>query len=83
MYVENIFEIDEIHFYEDDDITEIEIDNKLAECDLCPSKKFLLRKIIVENKKVFNKRPGLIKDFEYKLELKDTSPLNAKLQHNK
>ena len=52
LYVENILQLDEIKFDDADDITEYEIDEKLYQCDLSPSKQFLLKKVITENKKL-------------------------------
>ena len=57
------------------EITENEIDEKLKECkNLDSSEKEKLKKILLDNKKVFNKKPGFINDFEYELELNDTKP---------
>lgn len=76
----NLLENDEsnIVFEEEPDLNEITMEKINAKLmfnkNLNIEQKQLLANLIFENRTVFNKKPGLIKDFEYELHLKDYTP---------
>ena len=77
-YVEEILEINNNIIFEEFseyDIKIKEINDKVNECvELSASKKFLLKKIIYDNRKAFSKKPGLIKNYEYELQIIEEKP---------
>ena len=54
LYINKI-DINDIDYYTDDDISDLEIHQKVEECDINSSQKEKLRKIIILNKQVFYK----------------------------